>query len=115
MTDQPEQILEEGRPESSADRVAREARATCVEAGFPTTKTPLIDAWHTKHTGRDAPHVTITYPNDLRVSVEYWGSGVDMATLHIGSISIRDRRDDLRHMLMAALEWLDMHELDVPS
>lgn len=75
---------------------------------------PLIDEWMTKWPGRSRDFTTIDcrMPQTLWVDVQAFGS-ISMATLRIGSITFMHQPDDMRLMLRAALEWLDIREADL--
>ena len=96
-------------PEPSAERIARLARARCVEAGFEESTTPLADAWYIDHKGTDSADVLVNWPRHLWVDM----SPDRVASVRIGGVTIRQPLDDMRLMLLAALEWLDVREADL--
>lgn len=97
-------------PESTSERVIRKARARCAEAGFAESTTPLVDAWYVDHKGHDSTHVLVNWPQKLWVEM-----GADrIATVRFGDATIRQPLDEMRLMLLAALEWLDAREADLP-
>ena len=95
--------------ETSSERVLRIARDRCVDAGFPSSTTPLADAWYVDHKGTDSADVLVNWPHHLWVDM----TPDRIASVRFGGVTIRQPLDDMRLMLLAALEWLDVREADV--
>lgn len=92
--------------------VTARSQTSCDEAGFGDTRTPLVDAWYVEHSDRrGSAHVDILFPSKLWVKIEE-GAAPQLACMTIEDVTIRDYPENVRLMLMAALEWLDQIERD---
>lgn len=92
------------------------ARQACVEAGFPDTTTPFVDGWMTLNKGIDTVKASVTMPVGLWVDLADWGRNRDrancMASVNIGGLTFTHQVDDMRMLLLAALEWLDRRDAE---
>lgn len=106
--------------QDNAGDVQRRARAICVEAGFPDTTTPLVDAWYTLNKDRrDSLQAKEHMPGGLWVDLTDWGSTGQrsqlVASVRIGGYTFTHELDDMRLLLHAAIEWLDRRVDDLAA